>query len=124
MNTNPIGFDPKDGILYSSSVGIASLDSMFQALNALASNKLLPRNLRILEDGRGSQVNFPPKDIPALVSCMEKVLLEYNSIRHAVIHNDPTTTAFAFLLDHYMKNEKYTFKVFITFEAARRWVLL
>jgi hypothetical protein len=124
MNSNPDGFNPNDGILYTRSAEISSLEAMLQGLNAIASNKILPRNLRILEDGTGARVNFPATDIPVLVSGLEQVLVEYQSIRHAVVHNDPKNTAYAILVDHLMKNEKYDLKVFSTFEAARKWVML
>lgn len=124
MNSNPIGFDPADGILYTRSAGVADLEAMLQGLNSIASNTLLPRNLRILEDGIGAMVNFPASEIPVLVSALEQVLVEYASIRHAVVHSDPTNTAFAILIDHQMKNEKYVLNVFSTFEAARNWVML
>lgn len=124
MNPNPIGFNPADGILYTRSTDVADLETMLKGLNFIASNKLLPRNLRILEDGRGAHVNFPVTDIPVLVSALEKILVEYTSIRHAVIHNDPTNTAFAIIIDRQIKNDKYILNVFSTFEAARKWVML
>ena len=125
MNSRPIGFNPNDRILYTRSAEVSSLDNMLQGLSKLASNKLLPRNLLIIEDGTGAHATFPPIDISLIVAKLELVLVDYTSIRHAVVHDIPRNTAMAILIaDRFINNEKYVLKVFSTFEAARKWVML
>ena len=123
MSTHEVGYDPNDGILYIRSADNASLDDMLRGIDSLMSNSSLPRELRILEDGRGIHVTFPASDIAVIVERLCCALDEYSFIRHAVIHDDPKNTAFAVLLGLQVKHEKYTLKVFSTYKAARNWVL-
>jgi hypothetical protein len=123
MSISNVGFDPNDGILYTRSADNTNLDDMLRGIGGLMSNSALPRNLRILEDGRGIHITFPVKDIAVLVDRLSSALDEYSSIRHAVIHDDPINTAFAVLIGLQVKHEKYELKVFSTYAAARNWVL-
>jgi hypothetical protein len=124
MTKNEVRFDPNDGILYTYSSNVTTLEHMLQGIDGIISNKELPRELKILEDGRGAQVTFPPKDLSILVDKLELALLQYLSLRQAVVHDDPRNTALAVLINRHMKNEKYVLEVFSTIEAARLWLLL
>jgi hypothetical protein len=124
MTKNEVRFDPNDGILYTYSSNVTTLEHMLQGIDGIISNKELPRDLKILEDGRGSQVTFPPKDLSILVERLELALIQYRSLRQAVVHDDPRNTALAVLINRLMKNEKYILEVFSTMEAARLWLLL
>jgi hypothetical protein len=124
MTKNEVRFDPNDGILYTYSSNVTTLEHMLQGIDGIISNKELPRELKILEDGRGAQVTFPPKDLSILVDKLELALVHYHSICQAVVHDDPKNTALAVLINNHMKNEKYVLEVFSTVEAARHWLLL
>jgi len=90
MIENEIGFNPADGILYERTSGVTTLEHMLKGSSEiLASNKSLPRKLKILEDARGAISIFSVSEFITLSERMFQILDNYDSIQHAVVHDNP-----------------------------------
>jgi hypothetical protein len=115
-------FHDADEILYVNVNGTIGLNDMFEGVDFLVREQSLPRELKILEIAEKAQVTFNENDIPLLVSNLEKNIGSYKSIRHAVIHPDPTNTAYTIIASHMISNYHYNLMVFSTIEAAKTWL--
>ena len=123
MSENKNGFDPNEGILYTLSKGVTNIEDMLTGINSLTSNKLLPRNLKILEDAQDAIATFSAKELNIIIQKLEEVLIVYDSIKHAVVHKNPKNTALSMLIGMRVNNPKYSLATFSTIEAAKEWVL-
>ena len=123
MSENQNGFDPVKGILYTRSNGITHLEDMLKGINSLAANNLLPRKLKIIEDALEAITTFSAREISIITKRLEEVLIEYTSIRHAVVHIDPKNTALSILIAMKVNNPKYCLATFSTMKAAQEWIL-
>jgi hypothetical protein len=116
-------FDPIKGILYYKRfAGITTLDEIFEEFNQLINTKKLPKNLKILEDGRENQISFSTKDLDLLIGRLEMVVDDFTSIRHAVVYTDIRNKAYTILIGNMIKTSKYCVEVFSTLEAAEMWI--
>jgi hypothetical protein len=115
-------YDEKNGILTVRSFGTISLEDMLKAMEFLANNDSLARNIKILEDATRAKVSFSVSSIQTITDNLSKVMKKYISVRHAVIHSDPINTAYTFLADDILKGTNYWLKVFSTSAAAREWL--
>ena len=122
MIEHKIGFDPIDGILYTRTSGITTLKHMLEGIERVASNKSLPRKLKILEDAREAKTTFSIKELSILHEKLGHSLGDYVSVRHAVVHNDPKNFALTMLIQKLANNEKYGLQVFSSVEAAKKWL--
>ena len=95
---------------------------MFDGVDFLVNEKKLPRELKILESAENVKVTFNENDISLIVDNLEKNIGSYESIRHAVIHSDPTNTAYTIIASNMIKNYNYHLMVFSTVEAAKSWL--
>jgi hypothetical protein len=115
-------FHEADGILYVNMEGTISLIDMFDGVDFLVKERNLPRELKILESAEKVKVTFDENDISLIVDNFEKSMGSYESIRHAVIHSDPTNTAYTIIASNMIKNCNYHLMVFSTIEAAKLWL--
>lgn len=115
-------FDEKVGILYTFSTGEVSFQEMLQREQNIAKLAEVTKNLKILEDARDAKANFTVYDLQDLVDHLEVYLKDFESVRHAVIHSDPTSTAYVMLVDHLKPTSKYKIKVFSSIQAAEEWL--
>jgi hypothetical protein len=115
-------FHDTDGILYVNVNGTLDLKDMFDGVDFLVNEKKLPRELKILESAEKVKVTFNENDISLIVDNLERNLGSYTSIRHAVIHSDPTNTAYTIIASNMIKNYNYQLMVFSTVEAAKSWL--
>lgn len=115
-------YDDQEGVLSIKVSGIVSFEDMTGSLNLLSENDMLSRNLKILEDAREARITFNEKQIPELITLIRKVEKKFQSIHHAVIHNDPVNTALALLMSRYLATGSYTLEVFSTESGARLWL--
>ena len=114
--------DKEGVILHVKSNVIVKLENMLIGLEYLKKDKTLPRNLRIFEDATNSEVAFNKNDIDILIKKMHEVVQEYNTIRHAVLHDSPKGTAFAMLIERNKIDTNYMLKSFSTTNAASVWL--
>ncbi|MEI7492670.1 MAG: hypothetical protein WCK92_14815 [Bacteroidota bacterium] len=120
--TEELIYDAKDDILYSEVRGKVDFESMIEKAESLGKMTGLPKKLKILEDAWDSVPLFKISDIPALMKNLESQLDRFDSVRHAVLHSDPTSTAFTLMADHFRKSHKYRIRVFSTIIAAKEWL--
>ncbi len=120
--TDEIKYSVEDDILYSEVRGKVDFKSMIEKAESLGKMTGLPKKLKILEDAWGAVPSFKISDIPFLVRNLESQLDQFDSVRHAVLHSDPTGTAFTLMADHFRKSHKYRIRVFSTITAAKEWL--
>jgi hypothetical protein len=114
--------DKEGVILHVKSNVIVKLENMLNGLEYLKKDKTLPRNLRIFEDATNAEVAFNINDIDILIEKMHEVVQEYNTIRHAVLHDSPKSTAFAMIIERKKIDTNYMLKIFSTTYAAFKWL--
>lgn len=116
------GLNSDSGIFYTKTNGSVGLEDMFAGIEMIKKAKHFPRNLKILENSSETRVSFTVQDLPAIVERLMTLNEVYESIRHAVIHNDPVKTALAMLIQSHHKLSNYELQVFTTEKAAIRWL--
>ena len=117
-----VKFDCTTNVVYAVTEGKATVDDLVSGLSNLADNEELPRDLRIIEDSRKVKAVISQKELLSVVPILEKLIDNYTSIFHAVIHTDQKNTAMSFLLNELIKNNKYHLQVFSTTQAAKDWI--
>jgi hypothetical protein len=75
-----------------------------------------------MEDARKARANFSITELYQLLQCLEESLSNFISVRHAVLHHDPTATAFTMMADQNNPTSNYKVKVFTTQKAALHWL--
>jgi hypothetical protein len=116
--------DESNGILLVRTTGSIDIKEMFEGVDYLDKSVSLPRNLKILENAEGASVTFKIEDIPTIIGKLEKILDIYGYIRHAVIHTDPTSTAYTVIAKGMIRRPNYSLEVFSTKDAALNWLSL
>ncbi len=116
------GFNHDDGIFYTAHQGGINYDEMLGNMQAIGSLVRYTKNLKILEDGRGSAPVFTPEELKKLIAQIELHTDIFESVKHAVVHSDPTATAYAHMVGHMNSCRKYSIRVFSTVEAAKFWL--
>jgi hypothetical protein len=114
--------DDKGLLLFAKDDAIVSLKDMLYGLDYLEMNDSLPRNLRLLEDSTNVTVTFVVNDLDKILKRIHEVSEKYESIRHAVLHDSPVNTAYAFMMEKYIRDNRYKLKVFSTMSAAMAWL--
>jgi len=113
----------KTGILEFLTTEQATKQGMLEVLEYLKTSSTLPRNLRILEDASQATVIFPVQELPAIAEKLKEVVVEYDSIKHAVIHKTPVNTVYAMIFGQKHAPANYRIEVFSTKDAAIAWLL-
>lgn len=101
---------------------IVYLEDMLKGLEYLQKDTSLPRIIRLLEDARNVHIAFELDDIATLHSKMNEVAIEFELIKHAVIHNISENTAYAMLIKHYKRTKNYLIEIFSSRDAALQWL--
>lgn len=123
MIKNEIGFNPADGILYTRTSGITTLEYILEKIERLASNKSLPRKLKLLEDAREATAFFSKNDLDIFHEKLELALGDYVSVQHAIVLNQPKSFALTMIMQRLTNNSKYRLEEFSTIEGAKEWLL-
>lgn len=113
--------DEKGDVLFVKSKPIVTVNDMLNGLLYLKSTEL-SENVRLLEDARGSKIDFDVSSIDVLINGIEETSKIFKTIRHAVIHDNAINTAIAVLINESKKANNYTIKVFSTEESALIWL--
>jgi hypothetical protein len=116
-------FDPIEGILYVQSEGKINPNEMIGGLKRLKSEKGLPRDLKILEDASKGRADFGTGDMLLLMNKLDDHFQNFDSVRHAVIHQDPLSTALAELAAQKNTILKYRIRVFSSVTMAKKWLM-
>lgn len=115
-------WDDKGLFLFVKSKALVSLEDMLNGISYLENDKNLPRDLRILEDASQVEVSFNISDLTLIAEKMKEAAQAYNSIKHAVIHDSPKNTAFAYIVENKQDASNYFLSVFSTEKAALEWL--
>jgi len=115
-------FNKSEEILFMTLSGNFAINHMFKAIDSFSNDNSLPRNLKILEDARYSNVAFSEEELQLIIERLKSHLYKFNSIRHAVVHLDPVNTAFAILMGERLSGGNYLLKAFSTDEIALHWL--
>lgn len=115
-------FNESEGILYMKVWGIMSLEEMLTRTDHYRKYLKFTRNLRIFEDARQAKAGFDKDGLMLLSKKLRTVVDEFDAIRHAVLHSDPTATAFAMINSNISNSEKYQMMVFSSEKLARDWL--
>ncbi len=116
------GFNAESGIFYTRTSGSIGLEDMYAGIEMIKNADHFPRNLKILENSTETRVTFTVQELPAIVERLMTLNEVYESIRHAVIHNDPVKTALALLIQKHHTLSNYELQVFATETAAIHWL--
>jgi hypothetical protein len=117
-------FNETNGILYVRSSGKIYLKDMIDGMEYLRISDELPRNMKILENASEAEALFERKDITEIIKVLFSILPQFKTFRHAVIHTDPTNTAYTILAAGMLQHPNYSLKAFSTEIAAENWLNL
>ena len=96
---------------------------MFAQIQETVANYKDLQCLYILDDARESIPQFSSRDYPKLSKKIGEALVHFKEVRHAILTDSAMNTALGILFEN-MVNEipSYSFKTFISEEAARKWL--
>lgn len=117
-------FDKEDQVLYISIEGDKSIENMTAMAKHFAMTNNLPSDLKVLEIAIGTMTRANPAELCRHVKeFVHGFLLEFNSVKHAVVTDHPHIVAYLTLIREEISDLKYSINVFSTQEAAREWLL-
>jgi len=118
-------YDKKKGILITKKHGIITLNDIIEDIILVGQNTDLPENLKILTDVTEAEYRFRESEIPILVKYVKETLRKFESVKEALIQNDPYVTALSMIYQFNLKEFKnFKYKVFSSSEFAYRWLNL
>lgn len=103
--------------------GCITLEDLMEFGNWVATNRELPRELKILTVASDAEYKLVHKDFNKLLLALEHNCRFYSFIKAAYIHHKPMETAYSYLLYHKKNIPNYHHAVFSTYEAAIDWLL-
>ncbi len=114
--------DSRGIVVFARTPKIVGFEDMINGMEFIESNESLPRELRIIEDATGSEADFSIAELRKLIDKMQSVSAGYKFIKHAVIHDNPKNTAFAYIVQNQKRSSNYNLQVFATREGAINWI--
>ncbi len=116
-------FNEKSGILETKYTGVLKIEGIIFHYTRINNDDSLPRDLKVLIDCRGVQMDLKVDEISLSYDAVRKALLSYNYIKEAILVDKPpeTVVAMMFEKDH-SDFDSYSFRVFSTEKAARNWL--
>ena len=116
-------YNEKSMILETGTIGILKIEDIISHYEKINNDDSLPRNLKVLIDCRGTQLDVTVDEINLTSDVVKKALLIYNYIKEAILVDKPYETVVATLFENYNSYfESYSFRVFSTENAARNWL--
>ena len=103
--------------------GMLTKEEIIAHYDELRTNISFHRQLRILIDCRFSTFTVRPDEVPELIKAAIKAVGEYESVKEAMMVNDPYETVIVTLFKNGINVPNYMFKVFYTEEAALNWLV-
>ncbi len=118
-------YNEKSKILELRTIGVIKIDDIISHYAELNDDGSLPRNLKVLIDCRGTQLDIKVNEISLTKDSVKKVLLKFKSIKEAILVDKPFETVVATLFKDYNSDlESYSFRIFCTENAAKNWLSL
>ena len=97
-------FNEEESILYFKVKGDVTFEKMIMNVESF-NDSTLPKNMKILEDSRlTNEAILDVSEFPEIADKLENVLVNFNSIRHAVVHEQPINCALAMQFNKRFKN--------------------
>jgi hypothetical protein len=115
-------FDPDTQTLYIKARGNIDFWELLDMYKTIESQKDLPSQLKILFETTNTKFDFKierSKDISIL---FDRISEKYDIVKEAMIVDDPDDLNLVDLFENKLFYENYTFKFFITKEAAQKWL--
>gem|GEM_PF-746208 len=115
-------YNKESGILHVTVKGVSDINDMLNALNYIKTRHELPLNLLILENAVGAQTNILPIDLDPVIKTIKSLFHRFETIRHAVIHKEPKSTAMAMMIEKMVGLKGFRMQVFSSEKAATAWL--
>ncbi len=105
--------------------GVMQVGDIISHYVHIRNDHTLPKNLKVLIDARSTQLDLRVEDIALTNDAVKEALLNFDSLREAILVDKPYETAIATMFERfYSKIESYNFRVFSTENAARVWLMM
>ena len=112
-----------ENILFMDRTGEIKIQELFAQVQVTVSKYKDIKCLYILDDSRGSTPQFSTRDYPSLSKKISDALIHFKEVRHAILTDSPMNTALGILFENIANEiQSYSFKTFISEEAARAWL--
>jgi hypothetical protein len=116
-------YNNETGIVETSFNGTLEIKDIVEYINKLGKDTSLPANLRIFTDARKTIVNFNLKSLGLILEAINCSEIKHESIREAIIHDDPDVSAYSFIYQKMLACHKnHIFRIFCTEDAALKWL--
>lgn len=110
-------------ILETRAKGILKIGDIIDHYEIITNEESFPRNLKVLIDCRGAQMDIKVDETGQIHAMVKKALSKYNYIKEAILVDKPNETVIAMLFDYYSSDLKtYSFHVFSIENVAREWL--
>ena len=116
-------YNEKQSILETRYIGVLRIEDIIRHYDDIAKFDYLPKQLKVLIDCRGVKIDINIGDINLTKESVKNVLKIFNSMQEVILVDRPDVTAVAMLFK--IKNslvKNYSFDVFCTEDAAKRWL--
>lgn len=111
------------GVFWINFKGKISLDAILIFLKNVIDKGNLPLDLKALYDFSETEFMMPPEEINNLAKKVNELTTHFNSIRTALVVNDPNITAYTVLFKQANANKNTIREIFSTTESAIDWLL-
>jgi phosphoketolase len=116
-------FNQQSEILETEFTKDVTLEEIINYIISIKENKTYPRLLKVKTNATKANFDFSINALKTIAIENDKLLEKYDFIRHAIIVDNPRTTAISMLYKKLAeKNDKYRFNVFSTDEGASDWL--
>ena len=117
-------YNKADNIIYRVRFGKINIQELLLSIKEIETNFTHFDKLCILDDARESISVFSEEEYQLLLDEIDRILMNFEEVRFAVVFETPTETALGILFDDMTyKYEKFISKTFSTIEASKVWLL-
>ncbi len=103
--------------------GILTVEGIISHYTKIHDDKSLPRDLKVFIDISDTQMDLKVDEIAQTYDAVKNAILAYHSIKEAILVDKPYETVVAMLFEkHHSRLKTYSFRVFSTESAARKWL--
>ena len=121
---NSFQFNIELNVLETKKTGAQTILNIIEHYNEITKNNNLPKILNVIIDCRGASFDIKANEIDYTQEAVNNALNKYERIKEAILVDKPYETAIATLFKNYNSDLKsYSFKIFSTEEAAKKWLI-
>lgn len=111
------------GVFWVSFKGETSVNSIIEFLQFALEKGNLPKDFIALYDFSETEFTMPPEDITSLANQVSKFTTTFNTIRTALVADNPEITAYTILYKQANTNINTTREIFSSTDSALDWLL-